>query len=221
MEDSLDLNLNKKGRGRPLGSLNKDKGGFTRYNPTKWEAWMTFLCIESNAGYSNRELALKYEITETHVSNLLCSDRASVIRSELKEKLIKSGAGELSELRSLASARLKKFLENSELETNAPIQYANTAARILQMTFPSSSSGSGRGDTKVDVTINQQNNLQQNVLSVNPEYMERIASGLEKSLKVAEIHAGAFEVKEINPSTSEEVLTTNEVRTLNKKVASG
>lgn len=207
-----------KSRGRPVGSTNKDKGGLTRYNPAKWEAWMTQLCIMSNAGYSNIELAKQFEISETHVSNLLCSDRASSIQTSLREKLIKAGSGEINELRSLASKRLKEFLEDDTLKTNAPIQFANTAARVLQMTFPSSGGSKEKGD--VNVTINQQNNLQQNVLAVNPEYMQRIADGLEKSNRVEELHAGAFLVKDVDPKTGGDLVSPvgAEVRTLNKKV---
>lgn len=207
----------KKGRGRPPGSSNKDKGGFARYNPAKWEGWMTTLCIKSNAGFSNSELAVEFEITETHVSNLLCSDRAKIIRDELKKKLIEAGTGDLNELRVLASKRVKEILEDDSLRTNAPVQMANIATRVLQMTFPTSS-GSSKEKGDVNVTINQQTNLNQNVMAVNPEYMQRIAEGLEKANRVKEIHAGAF-VSDVKPETGGDLVSpSSEARTLNKKV---
>lgn len=169
--------------GRPKGSTNK-AAKFRHYKPKKWEAWMTALVISSTAGKANKELAEIYEISETHVSNLLSTEQAHNIKLELKKALLKESpeiADRMVKVSEKAFTRMEEFLENETLAKNSPMNYTDRAMKIFQMTYPSAHQAEEKQESNVT-------NIQNNVFITQPEILERINEGLKTSNEIAVIH---------------------------------
>jgi predicted transcriptional regulator len=180
LESGTNVNVIKRGRGRPKGSRNESMP-FAHYEPKRWEPWMDGLVIHSLIGKSNTELAKMFEITVTHVSNILSTKQAAE-RKEIFRESVLSKVPNISETMALIQEkgvkRLLDFMNNDQLATNSPLSFINQAKSIVQMTFPKNELPTG------SVT----NNIQQNILATNPEFMDRLMRGLESSNEVAKLH---------------------------------
>lgn len=171
----------KRGPGRPKGSKNK-AAKFNHYKPKRWEPWMTSLVLAHLSGkFTNQQIADDYNITATHVSNILSTQEAEAIELSVRKNLqesSKSVADRLLAIQDKAVKHIEGFINRDDLAVNAPFNYIREVKDILKMTFPT------EAESKGNVT----NNIQNNVLVANPEFVQRIAEGLETSNRVAVIH---------------------------------
>lgn len=174
----------KRGRGRPKGSKNLSTQ-FQHYEPKKWEPWMDELVIYSLVGKkSNVELAKMFDITEGHVSNLLCTKHALERKEIYRQAVLDSNpdiSAQMASIQRKAAKRVNAFLDNDKVAEQSPIAFTSLAKGILAMTFP-------KGDSPVGTNITNTTNIQNNVLATNPEYLERVTKGLEGSMRVSELH---------------------------------
>lgn len=172
----------KRGRGRPKGSVNKATQ-FLHYNPKKWEPWMESLVLASVAGNDNKTLAERYEISITHVSNLLNCPQAVEVRRKVSNELLKSSrdiADGIDRIRTKALKTVEKALDNNGFVDASPYSSAMLAMKAYE-TF----GGKGKKDSNEDnsggnTTINQ------NILVANPSFMKTLTEAVEKSNNIKE-----------------------------------
>jgi len=171
-------------RGRPPGSKNKT-AKFLHYIPKKWEAWHESVVIRSVMGTSNTELAELFGVSVTHISNILNCPQALEVKNRIRDQIINEGSDattKIAGIRDKALKRVEQYLDNDTLATNNPHQTMSLTLQALKLTMPDEVVKTG------DTVINNNINAQQNVLIANPEFIERIAKGLEISNQIEEAH---------------------------------
>lgn len=168
-------------RGRPRGSKNKSPG-FHHYVPKRWEPWMDSLVLAKIAGASNKDLAESFEITVAHVSNILSTTEANLIKLKVRKEILEKSeelSDKLTQIRDLSAKRMLEALQNDTLATNSPLSMASLAKELFKIASPAVVAE----NTAKQVT----NNIaQQNILVANPEYVNRIEKGLTLSNEIQE-----------------------------------
>lgn len=177
-----DNDIVKRPRGRPRGSKNKSPG-FLHYNPKRWEPWMDALVLASISGAANKELAKDYQISETHVSNILNTEMAQTIRLRIRKKVLDATTDvteKLTKLQDTAIKRMAEVLDNDTLAVNSPMSMATLAKEIFRLVKTDSPDKEKEKATSIQNTTNVQNNI----LVANPEYVARIQKGMELSNEI-------------------------------------
>lgn len=173
---------NDKRLGRPPGAKNKSPQ-FRHYRPKKWEPWMSALVLSHIAGNkSNVELAEMYEISATHVSNILSTEEAKTIEEEARKNFLKMSGhigDRMTRIAEKAVERFENFVDNDTLAQNSPVSFIRETQNIFKMTFP-------QAQSEVVPSIVQNN--QNNIFLTQPELIERIEKGLDTANRIAVIH---------------------------------
>lgn len=179
----------KRGRGRPKGSVNKATK-FLHYHPKKWEPWMDSLVLASISGLSNKLLAERYEISETHVSNLLCTPQAEDLKKRVTNQLLsKSGEalGAMERIATKALQTVEKALDNEGFVESSPYSSAMVAMKAFEMV-----KGKGVGGIGVEEKDNK-TIINGNVLIANPQYMDNLTKAMQLSNEIKERNAKFIE----------------------------
>lgn len=184
--------IEKRGRGRPVGSVTKRDAQFQHYNPKRWHPEFNLIVIESIAGKSNAELSELFGYTPQHISNILSSPQASGIRDNVRNKINSEFDGQLkSRLASIGEKAIKhieSFVEDeNSLATKSPFQFLDRVIRIQQV-IVSGDSSSSDSNSKGNVTNNTI--VQGNAIIMNGEQANNIRDALLKSASLDSINPG-------------------------------
>jgi hypothetical protein len=162
---------------------------FNHYSPKRWHPEFDLIVYASFAGKSNVEIAKEFGYTPVHISNILSTVQADRIRNELRSKINDNVddtiTNRMKSISDKALERVEKFMNNDELFEKSPFAFVDRAMRAATLNKESSS------DPKVNININSQVN------NIGNEAISRIASALEISNEVKQLHSGLDPRKQI------------------------
>lgn len=108
---------------------------FKRWTPKKWKPLYTEIVALYAAGQSHEEIATAKGITKQTVSNVVCTPQAKLILRQISDKLIKASENTIESNLSIAAAkaaeRIRDYIANDDLYTNAPGPMVDRSMRIL------------------------------------------------------------------------------------------
>lgn len=153
---------------------------------SNWTTRHESIVYDKLNGLTNVQLAEKYDLNQSYISQIWNSRQAVAIRNRVKESIFKENEGTFDERRKQACLKafenMEKFLNNKELAVKAPFPFFDRSVKAYEVLsetqtpyIPSSS------------TTNITNNVQLNVLS-DPEKRKHLGDGLTRALEVARLH---------------------------------
>lgn len=167
---------------------------FERYKPRRWHPEFDLIVLASFAGESNEAIGKRFGYTKEHISNILCSEEARLVRDKLRAKINDNLDLNVSDrMKSIAEISLKRvenFIGNDELAEKSPFLFVDRCFRAAQM---SGISSEGKGNS-AKIEVNNITNTQNNI---GNEVIDRIALALERSNEVKELHSGLDPTKQI------------------------
>ena len=153
---------------------------FTRYKPRRWQPEFDLIVLASFQGLANTDIGLKFGYTKEHISNILCSEQAQLVRNNLRDKINKESDVNVTQRMSLLSekalSRLEAFMDNDKLAEASPFLFVDRAFKALQV--------SGGSLEKKDIT----NKVEFNQVNLGNDVFDRLTKALDKSERVQEIH---------------------------------
>ena len=121
-----------------LTETKEKKGGFKRWVPKRWSPVYDQVVLLSVAGRSNTEIAKIFEFTPQHVSNIITTPQAALIRAEVSRKLRERAADTIPEKLEAAAAkaaqRVKDVIEDDDLFERSPFAVVDRSLKVLQAT---------------------------------------------------------------------------------------
>lgn len=159
-----------------------------RWKPKEWRPEYTAIVALSCTGLSNAAVGKHFGYGQQQISNILNQPEALEIRkligNQLLETAVLSIPERLQKLQNVALSRVENLLNDDERARANPLQIFDRSFKFLQASGQlkdgyESSRGGGNTNTV---------NIQTNNLVVPPELLQRLADGLDKAKRVAEMH---------------------------------
>lgn len=159
-----------------------------KWTPKKWESLFDEWVLRSVLGASNVEIATKYGYTKQHVSAVLNTPQAKLLRRQLHDNLRKSielkTEERIAHLQDKALSRMSQVVDDDALAAAQPFAMFDRSVAILKGT------GVLKSDEKGGINA-------KNAVFMAPELVRGILEGIRMSDKA----------KELN--TANEVVTTS------------
>lgn len=157
-----------------------------KWVPKKWESLFDEWVLRSVLGASNVDIAEKYKYTKQHVSAVLNTPQAKLLRRQLHDNLRKSielrTEERISHLQDKALSRMTAVLDDNDLAVSQPFAMFDRSVKILQ----------GTGILKVD----DKGVVNKNTILMAPELARGILEGIRMADKAKLLNA------------AEEIITT-------------
>lgn len=170
-----------------------------KWKPRKWRPiYEQIICLHIVAGISRDDLAKQFGYTPQHISNILNSEQADVLRNIASER-IRGGALEradnkivditerLERLQHKALERVEAVMNDDEMMEKAPFAMIDRGLRILSAKGGLVEKVPEREGSKT-ITNNIAASIQNNNFIASKEELQKLQSGLDKALEVREIH---------------------------------
>lgn len=127
----------KRKRGRPPGSKNGSRlPQLTRWVPKTWEVWMTEVVMLSTNNVPNTDLAVKYNVTPQHISNIINTPQAALIRRQLldalQERVSQTTAKRLESIATKTVERLDKLIHNDTKFEESPFAIIDRGLKVME-----------------------------------------------------------------------------------------
>lgn len=107
-----------------------------KWRPVKWESMYDEWIVRSCLGESNLAIAERFKYTPQHVSNILNTPQAKLLRRQLMESLRKNielkTEERIAHLQDKAFQRLTQLLDDDKLQESHPFAMADRAMSILK-----------------------------------------------------------------------------------------
>lgn len=143
-------------RGNGNGN-NRRPARLTKWVPKKWELYHQEIVLLATSGMSNEDIATKYGMTKQHVSNILGTPQAALLRKEILDRLQERAAQRIPErLEAIAVKavdRIHDVINDDELAKSHPFQMVDRSVKLLQGTKKIDKERDGGGGVKVDRAI--------------------------------------------------------------------
>lgn len=161
-----------------MGSKNRAPQ-FKNYNPRRWHPEFDLMVVESIAGKSNEEIGKLFGYTKEHVSNILSTQEAAVIRDRVRETINKEFDGKLKERLASIGAKCIQKIENfvedeRNLESVSPFMFIDRVVKIAQST--STLVNNERN------TVNNNTVVNGNAMIINNDQANGLRDALSKSM---------------------------------------
>ena len=164
-------------RGRPAGSKNKS-AQFKHYQPKRWLPWMDALVLASLTNENRETLAEQFGITETHVGNILNTEKAQEVRGVIRKRLLEGNSSleeKLSRIRELSINNMVRFLESDQARNANHFAFMDRSLAAFKLT------GVGEPEKKESGAVISHSNV---IIAAGNEINDRIAKGLELSNEI-------------------------------------
>ncbi len=124
-------------RGRPPGSKNGSRQAcLTRWVPKTWDVWMTEVVMLSTRNVSNTDLATKYGVTPQHISNIINTPQAALIRREmldaLQERVSQTTARRLESIATKTVERLDRLIHDDDAFKESPFAIIDRGLKVME-----------------------------------------------------------------------------------------
>lgn len=150
-----------------------------KWVPKKWESLFDEWVLRSVLGASNVDIAEKYKYTKQHVSAVLNTPQAKLLRRQLHDNLRKSielrTEERISHLQDKALSRMTAVLDDNDLAASQPFAMFDRSVKILQ----------GTGILKVD----DKGTVNKNTILMAPELARGILEGIKMADKAKLLNA--------------------------------
>jgi hypothetical protein len=170
----------------------------TKWNPKEWHPVYEQILALSCMGKTNVELAEEFNYTPVHISNILTSPMAKLLRRQILNKLRSSVEStlpqKLQDAAAKAMERVQDFMDDDQLYEKSPFAFVDRAMTVLRAAGHSKHESSGG-----NAFINTRN---ANVIMTG-EAAEIISAALNKSDEARRLHAGEFEIVQEEPVGAE------------------
>lgn len=142
-----------------------------RWEPKKWHPVYEEIVLLDALGYKNTEIAKEKGFTTVHISNILCTEQAKMLKEILVKRLRKKGVEtfeqRLERYADKAMDRIEEVLENDEYAAKNPGGIFDRAITMLKAT----------GKVKEP----EKDGVRERVLMVPAEMMEGLRRAIELS----------------------------------------
>lgn len=132
------------------------KSKINRWVPHRWEEWYNQVVILSTLGLkSNTELAAIYKCTPPHISNILNTPQAAVIRKTMHDSVLKDmeAVNSIETITQKAMDRIRRVLNNDELFEKNTALVAGIAMKLIDRKFAASQPAAQSGNINVGSAI--------------------------------------------------------------------
>lgn len=164
--------------------------GKPKWVPKRWEIWHEQVVALSCIGKSNTEIASHFGYTPQHISNILNTPEASLVRrrllDNLRERIDTSIPAKLDMIALKAVERLDSLINNDEIYERSPFAVVDRGLQVIK--------GLQHLKDKTDGVVKER------TIIMPPEIALRLAAGLEKAREARRLNDG--EVVEVNVEPS-------------------
>jgi len=157
-----------------------------KWQPNEWEGQYEKIVFESCMGASNTDLATKHGFTKEHISNILNTEQARLIKSQYVAA-IRQGSLDLmekqyGEIVSRSVDNIHKVLHRDDLTLNHPFSQFDRSVAALK--------GLGKLQEEAKAGVINQTNIQNNTMIITSDDESKILKGLDKVQQIKLLHAG-------------------------------
>lgn len=149
-----------------------------RWNPKEWHPVYEEVVLMDVLGYKRSEIALEKGFTETHITNILKTEQASIIRKivikRMEQKREETITQRLDRIAEKAMARVEEVIENDDLAAKNPLGIFDRAIATLRAAKKISAEDEGR--------VNNKN------IFITDEAMTRLMKGTEIADRAKQLH---------------------------------
>lgn len=108
---------------------------FTRWLPKKWHPTYTEIVLLHCAGWSNKDLAARYGYTEVHISSIVCTPQAALLRRKviesLQDKVMQSMPEKLEQVAAKTVDRLHQVINDDDIFERSPFSVIDRGMKVL------------------------------------------------------------------------------------------
>lgn len=109
-----------------------------RWNPKQWHAMYEEVVMMDQMGYKNIEIARLKGITVQHVSNILCTEQAGILKEFVQQRMRNSVEttfeARIERLNEKSISRMEEVLDNDEYAEKNPGGIFDRSLKLLQAT---------------------------------------------------------------------------------------
>lgn len=109
-----------------------------RWEPKRWHPVYEEVVLMDALGYSNIEIAADKGFTVVHISNILCTPQARMIKQliigQIEKKRVLTIDGKLNKMAEKAVGRMEEVLDDDQFATKNPGGMFDRALKLLQVT---------------------------------------------------------------------------------------
>lgn len=178
----------KRKRGRPRKGMEKAQ---RTWQPKKWKPEYENICnMFYVLGLDQSIIAERTGFTKEHVNNIVNSEKGKIysdfIVKKLREKTTGDTLDRLARLQDNALSRIEDTLSRGDIYEANPISVARLAKEILQDNGVIKNAASESRKNETNINNSPGGNI--NVLVTDPDIINQLKSGLDKSLEAAKLY---------------------------------
>lgn len=165
------------------------KSRFARWTPKKWHPFYTEVVALDAAGINREDISNKFGITKQHVTNIVNTPQAAILRRAIHNKMMNSVEtsieDNLTRAAVKASERIRDYIEDDERYKNNGASVVDRSFRALQAVGKIRS-----GSNESAPTIQNQSNMFVNRMTVmTAEAAKELAEALRLSAEVEKMYS--------------------------------